>query len=231
MQDGLTAYPYTRVDDQFIWGDPYLVEKEYIPVAETKSCAVKAISEDDTGAVVGGYLLLWGDTARKDVHGDYFTPETDLWFGTYKSVPLMFHHGLDKNIGVSTIGKRIDVKADEVGVFTKSWIDKHSLYWRLVKPLLDAEVLHYSPGSAAHMIKRADDGKLFSFPVIEDTLTPLPAQHRLLLRPIEQIKAAYKAAGIDMPLTAEETAGAGALGVERRKMALEIEQQLLSLVR
>jgi len=57
--------------------------------------------------------------------------------------------------------------------------------------------LYYSPGSISHLTRKADDGRLTNWPIVEDTLTPIPAQFRL--RPVEQIKAAYKAANLEPP--------------------------------
>ena len=77
----------------------------------------------------------------------------------------------------------------------------------MIKPLLEAEALFLSPGSAPHLVKKAPDGRLFSFPVIEDTYTVIPAQHRL--RSVEQIKAAYKTAGLDCPVMEPAAGGEG----------------------
>jgi hypothetical protein len=193
---------------------------------ERKSMAVKMLTEDDAGAVVGGYLLLWGNPAAKDLQGDYFTPETELMLDHYKSAPALFHHGLDDNVGLTVIGKRLEAKTDDIGVFVQNWIDKSNRYWKMVEPLLKAERLFYSPGSAPHLVKRAPDGKLLSFPVVEDTLTPVPAQYRL--RPVEQIKAAYKAACLELPDLAD-TADAGASGVEAAKARAALEELLIQL--
>ena len=162
-----------------------------------KSFAVKMLSQDDEGAVVGGYLLLWGDPEHKDLQGDYFTPETQLWLENYPQAPCLFHHGLDDTVGLAAIGHRTKAVPDDIGVWVEDWIDKSNQYWKLVEPLLEAERLFYSPGSARHLVDWEEDGKLLSYPPVEDTLTPIPAQHRL--RPVEQIKAAYKAAGLDLP--------------------------------
>lgn len=164
--------------------------------------AIKMLREEDGGVVVGGPLLLWGSSDRKDLQEDYFTPQTWLGLDEYKSVPALFHHGLDEHVGVSVIGRRIKAEVRDTGVWVEDWLDQSSAYWKMVKPLLDAEVLYYSPGSAPHLVRREEDGELKSYPVIEDTLTPIPAQHRL--RPIEQIKAAYKSAGLDLPTSLEE---------------------------
>lgn len=191
-----------------------------------KSLAVKAIAEDEAGCTVGGYLALWGGPGQRDLQGDYFTSETQLWLDHYKTAPLLFHHGLDTDVGLSVIGKRVGAATDEIGIFVKDWIDKSNKYWTMVEPLLQAGRLYYSPGSAPHLVKRADDGRLLSFPVVEDTLTPMPAQYRL--RPIEQIKAAYKSASIDMPETTD-AASAGALDVDVLRARIDVENLLSKL--
>jgi len=200
--DKLLAYPYHFEDGEIVFGKPTKVEVDYKP---TKSVAVKMLSRDDGGALVGGYLLLWGDPEHKDLQGDYFTPDTQLWLDRYPQAPALFHHGLDDTVGLAAIGHRVKAVPDDVGVWVEDWIDTSNRYWKLVEPLLEAERLFYSPGSAPHLVKRAEDGKLLSYPPIEDTLTPIPAQHRL--RPVEQIKAAYKAAGLDLPDLDEEVSG------------------------
>ena len=205
--DGLFQYPYQLIDDGPEFGEPTEVEVEYKPVAKAAilgaaGYAVKAIREQDGGQVIGGYLLLWGGPKQKDLQGDYFTPATELWLDHYKSAPTLFHHGLDDTVGLSQIGRRITAKSDDTGVWVEDWIDKSNRYWAVVEPLLEAQRLYYSPGSAPHLIKRAKSGELLSFPIVEDTLTPMPAQYRL--RPIEEIEATYKSANIELNLPDEE---------------------------
>jgi len=164
---------------------------------QTNTLAIKMLAEDENGVTVGGPLLLWGSDKRKDLQDEYFTRETELWLERYKSVPALFHHGLDKKVGLSVIGHRVKAEINEDGVWVQDWIDKSNRYWAIVEPLLKAERLYYSPGSAPHLVKAEEDGKLLSFPVVEDTLTPIPAQFRL--RPVGEIKAAYKAANLEPP--------------------------------
>jgi len=224
QDDELYRYSYTRDDDGNIeFGKPEKVEVVYQPASDGKSMAIKTISEDATGTTVGGYLLLWGDLDRKDLHGDYFTKSTELWMDKYPTVPALFHHGLDQDVGMTVMGRRTSYKADDRGVWVEDWLDKSSKYWALVKPLLDAEALYYSPGSAPHLVEREDDGKLKSFPVVEDTLTPVPAQHRLL--PIEQIQSAFKSANIELNMPRAEAevtttdGDEGSAGAERHQSA------------
>jgi len=203
------------------------IDKEGPPAAG-KSLAIKALSEDELGCTVGGYLVLWGGPKAKDLQGDWFTPATELMLEHYKTAPALFHHGLDGAVGGVVIGRRLSAAKDETGVWVEDWLDKSNRYWNMVEPLLKAERLFYSPGSAPHMVKRADDkpGELVRFPVVEDTLTPVPAQYRL--RPIEEIKAAYKSASIDMPEVGSAADG-GPSGVEALKARVEVEELLIEL--
>ena len=214
--EGLFQYPYQLTDDGPEFGEPTEVEVEYKPVVKAVTSdltgyAVKAIREQDGGQVIGGYLLLWGGPKQRDLQGDYFTPETELWLDHYKTAPTLFHHGLDDTVGLAPIGRRVETKADDTGLWVEDWIDKSNRYWSIVEPLLNADRLFYSPGSAPHLIKRAKSGELLSFPVIEDTLTPMPAQYRL--RPIEEIEATYKSANIELNLPDEDIGESGDSGL------------------
>jgi hypothetical protein len=164
---------------------------------EDDGLAVKILRSENGGVVVGGPMCWYADAEHKDLQGDYFTPETETMHDVYKSVPALFHHGLDDTLGLTVIGHRVKAEKRPEFLWVEDWLDTSNKYWEMVKPLLEAKVLYYSPGSAPHLVKREDDGRLLSYPVIEDTLTVTPAQHRS--RPIEQIKAAYKAAGINLP--------------------------------
>lgn len=172
------------------------VTKDASLVPLTTTC-IKALTQDDKGVTVGGYLLLWGAPNLKDLGGDFFTPKTKLWLDEYKQAPCLFHHGLDGKVGMEVMGHRLESGVDEKGAWVKDWLDKSKKYWEFVKPLLEAEKLHYSPGSAPHLVERKGNGELVSFACIEDTMTPVPMQHRLA--PLEEIRAAYKSAGIEIP--------------------------------
>ena len=211
--------------------------KERVPVEfRDAEKAIKILSEDEEGAVVGGIMCIYADAERKDLQGEYFTPETKTWHETYKSVPALFHHGLDGTIGLSPVGRRVKAEVQDEGLWVEDWLDKSSEYWKLVKPLLEAKALYYSPGSAPHLVRKADDGRLISYPVIEDTMTVTPAQHRL--RPIERIKAAYKSAGLDLPESLQDSstdrgdAGGASRSEEEKakaKALMEIEEALIDI--
>ena len=227
----LWGYPWGKdANGKITFGERYPVE--YTRAAKcsgqpptTDGHAIKMLSEDDTGAVVGGYAVLWD---VQDAHNDHFTKSTWLGLKEYPTVPTLFHHGFDSKVGLSPIGKRVKAVADEVGLWVESWLDKSSKFWEQVKRLVDAGVIYYSPGSASHLVERSDDGELKSFPIIEDTLTVFPAQ--VNLRPLADVKAAYKAAGIDFPDDSGEGGdGEGSPCLEREQAAAEAKADHLLL--
>lgn len=167
---------------------------EEIPV-EARTMEVKVFGETDEHVRVGGYLVKWGSPDETDLQGDYFTPETDMLLT--KSVPVMFHHGLDETVGPAILGERVKAIKDEFGAWVEHWLEKSSEYWELIAPLLEAKKLFLSPGSAAHLVEREEDGKLKMWRVVEDSYTPTPCQYRLL--PVEQLKGIYEAAGLEFP--------------------------------
>lgn len=198
------------------------------------SLAVKMLEETEHGVMTGGYLLLWGDEQHKDLQRQYFTKATDLWLDKLPVVPALFHHGLDKTVDLSVVGRRVKAQVDDQGVWVKHWLDKSSEYWAWLEPLLRAEALYLSPGSAGHLVRVAKkSGELLSYPIVEDTLTPTPAQHRL--RPVEQIKAAYKCLNLAPPELGGEDAGALSLETERARAqalrdAIELSRSKLKLL-
>lgn len=220
-----------HLEADYEYRDGKVVQKESkaASLPEHDSLAVKALREQDGGVVVGYHLLLWGSPNERDLQGDFFTPETELYLDFYKSVPTLFHHGLDESIGDPVIGHRLSATKDAIGLWVEAWLDKSRKYWAWIEPLLSAGKLYGSPGSAPHMVKRAEDGRLLRYPIVDDTLTPIPAQFRLM--PVEQVKAAYKSANLvfaEPPGSVGDTGGAGAS--RRRRKVAELKSRLALLI-
>ncbi len=150
--------------------------------------AVKSLGGD----LIGGYGVVWGNEEEKDIESDWFTKATDLWLDTYKNQPLMFDHASGIKIpddpGVPEedqdmprrykIGHVIKATPDEIGLWVEGVIDAHNDWVDGVHKLIDKGVLYFSSGSAPHLIKRAENGEIKSWPMIELSLTPTPAEPR-----------------------------------------------------
>ena len=81
------------------------------------STCVKALG---TEGRVGGYLVVWGDASQPDLQGEYFTPDTDLGLDWYPRRPVLYHHGLDGDLGPVMIGQIEVMQPDHTGVWVEA---------------------------------------------------------------------------------------------------------------
>lgn len=156
--------------------------------------AVKALGETDTHYLVGGYGVVWGG---KDLTGDTFTKDTDLWLDKLSPTPpLMYHHGLDATIKRVVLGNVVTTKADDTGLWVESQIVKAQQYAKGVIALVNKGMLGYSIGSAKHLVEKMG-GILKAWPMVELSLSPTPCEPRTLgvraLRSIAEYEPAVKA--------------------------------------
>ena len=166
------------------------------------SMALSEIKSTDKGIVLGGYMVLWGDPDNRDAQMDYFTPETEFYLDHYSKAPALFQHGQDPIIGKGVLGYRDDARKDADGLWVQDWIDTSNEYFGIVRALLDAGKLYYSPGSVPHLVDRTDDRQLKAYPIVDDTFTPTPAQFALGMegRSLDFIKSVYTDAGQEFTL-------------------------------
>lgn len=138
------------------------------------------------GDRIGGYGVVFGDPMHKDLEGDYFTPETEFWLDTYRNQPVLYDHALGSlppgfyDIPPSGLvfGQVVKVVPDEIGLWIEAQITEHNEWVEAVLELIDRGVLHWSSGSAPHLVKRDPDGRIISWPIIEWSATPTPAEPR-----------------------------------------------------
>ena len=177
---------------------------------ELKSAyAIKLISETDDYYTVGGYGHVWGDAEHKDLAGDYFTPDSELMSNLVPQKLIFFDHTL----GINPDGERFDndlglaaeneTKIDNVGKWVQAQLDKRKKYVEAVMILVKEGVLAWSSGAVPHLVKRAKDGWLKRWPVAEFTLTTTPCEPRHTN--INQLRMAYKAAGLELLLQEAKT--------------------------
>lgn len=154
---------------------------------------VKAL--DAAGERVGGYLIVWGSPAQRDLHGEYFTPQTELAIDWFDRRPLLYHHGLDGELKAALIGVIDTLRADDIGLWAEAQLDLRQRYVQAVRRLIERGVLGWSSGSLPHLVEVGADGAIRRWPVIEGSLTPTPAEPRRT--DARTIKSAYAALGLD----------------------------------
>lgn len=151
---------------------------------------------------IGGYAVLWGDATRKDLAGEYFTRETeelDAIFQRMKALPSLYHHGGDGVVKAEVIGQVDVMVPDDVGLWFEAQLLQAARYRGAIDELISRGALGVSTGTLPIARKSAPDGRIVRWPIVEISLTPTPAEFRMMERPVSEIKAAYTAIGLHFP--------------------------------
>lgn len=155
--------------------------------------AVKALNPDSTR--IGGYLITWGDPAHRDLHREYFSKSTDLALDWFSKRPVLYHHGLDETCGTDPVGVIDTLKADDQGVWCEAQLAKHHHYLNALRLLIEGGALGWSSGSLPHLVRKAVDGRIERWPLVEASLTPTPAQP--YSTSVAALKSAFTTLGLD----------------------------------
>lgn len=187
--------------------------------------AVKSLGKNR----IGGYLVLWGDEKRKDLSGEWFTPQTEGLLSVFKAVgrvPLLYQHGHDAKVGLDIVGAYDVMQPDDIGLWTEAQLDLASQYRAAVLQLADKGAIGQSSQTLASVRKVAPTGEIKRWVIVEGSLTPTPCEPRMMERPVSAIKAAYKSIGVEFP----ETPSDGAEEARARDTELEtIQRDLLKI--
>lgn len=165
------------------------------------------------GNRIGHYAVLWGDPKKRDLTGEFFTPRTEDLETLFRAVgrlPLLYQHTLDDQLKTSVVGL-VDVLArDDVGLWYEAQLTMAGEYRAAMEELIGAGALGTSSGTlpGARRVDRRT-GEIKRWAIAELSLTPTPAEPRMMERPAAEIKAAWKAAGLRWPDGERESGGAG----------------------
>ena len=162
--------------------------------AHPESRIITRVKSLDAEGRIGGYLVVWGDDSRRDLQGEYFTPDTDLGLDWYPRRPVLYHHGLDGELGPVMIGQIEAMQPDSTGVWVQAQLDLRNRWSRAVLDMVDSGLLGWSSGSLPHLVEVATDGYIRRWPVVEGSLTPSPAEPRYT--DAITVKAAFEALGL-----------------------------------
>lgn len=137
--------------------------------------AVK-FAEGTDNIIEGLAIPFGGPFAGKDLHGESFGPDTDFaleWFPD-EGRPVLFDHGLDTGMKTALVGRQIERAAQDAGHWVKVQLDKRNRYFDQITKMVNDGALSFSSGSLSHLVK-VDDGSIKSWPWVELSLTPTPA--------------------------------------------------------
>ncbi len=160
---------------------------------------VKILENTKEALILGGYGFVWGG---RDLQGEYFTPRTDFWFDrlTYHP-PVLYHHGQDEALGRVVLGRVEEMQDDGIGLYLKMrlpyepivplskqadelWMEQqrklHRFYLDSIQRLVEEGIEGISSGSVGHLVEITSNGEICSWPTVEFSLTPTPAEPRTL---------------------------------------------------
>lgn len=178
----------------------------YANVSDARKSLTAVKFLDEEGGRIGGYLVVWGSPAQRDLQGEYFTPQTELALDWYERRPVLYHHGLDGTLKANLIGVIETLKTDDVGLWAEAQLDMRQRYIQAVQRLVKRGILNWSSGSLTHLAEIAKDGQIKRWPIVEGSLTPAPAEPRQT-----NVRALKAVEGLDEVVNLEELEAKAAL--------------------
>jgi hypothetical protein len=163
-------------------------------VGSGKAVWIKSATE----GTIGGYLVMWGSPEQKDLVDEYFTKDTDFWLDRWSRRPLLYQHGLDHTLkGTDAIVGTVDTyELDDIGLWIEAQLDTRHRFKQAIETLINEKALNLSSGALPRFVERSPDGFIKTWPIVEATLTPTPAEYRLA--DVVLVKAAFEAIGEEL---------------------------------
>lgn len=151
---------------------------------------LKILSDSGASFKVGGYGVVFGG---RDLTGDRFTADTDFWLDRITQTPMvMYQHGADPLLKRSVVGRVTSTAADDIGLWVEAQITVAKHYADAIRQLIAKGVLGWSSSSVPQLVQRVKSAavgvvEITSWPIIEFSLTPNPAEPRTI--GVQELKA------------------------------------------
>lgn len=136
---------------------------------------MKAVGDE---GIVEGYAVSFTSPERRDLHGQYFTKNTDFHreINEIVGIPILYHHGFDKRIKRKILGYVTKAAVDERGVWIQAQLDMHKEYVQDVFEVAKRGALAWSSGADPLEVRASNEGHLDDWPFVEFSETPTPAE-------------------------------------------------------
>ena len=150
----------------------------------------------------------FGDPDDLDLDGEYFSKDTDLHLDKFTDPLILYWHGRDvggsEQQKAEVIGESLGHTIKPDGVWIKVQLDKANKFARRVWDAARRGVAAASSGTVAHLMRKAADGFIADWPLIELSLfdvdhskNRLPVNKNAIALPAA--KALYSQAGRSFP--------------------------------
>lgn len=167
---------------------------------------LKILSDNGTSFRIGGYGVVFGGHDASSTK-DRFTAETDFWFDRITATPMvMYQHGQDGVLKRSVVGRVTSTKPDSIGLWVEAQITAAKQYADAIRQLVAKGVLGWSSGSVPHLVERVKSAtpgvhEITSWPIVELSLTPTPAEPRTV--GVKELKSLAAADPLLLPIARE----------------------------
>jgi len=169
---------------------------------------VKAVKMDDGSVKLSGYLVRFGNEAKTDLTGDYFSPDTD--YGKAEKSEAWFNHRMpvrfeDKEWAYQDQLPDATLTRDEKGIIAEIILGARNEYERMIAEWGMKGLLGWSSGTAPHLVDRKQVGNAFEITRwhlgLDASLTPTPAEPQNTVIPLKSISVTQviTEAGQDKP--------------------------------
>jgi len=178
-------------------GALYAAEPEGVARPEkgtvVSALAVKAV--DGQERIIEGYAATWD----VDDEGEVFDREAfKSGLARYLQRPvLLFQHGRNPNIGRSPIGKVLEARLDDVGLWVRAQVFKANQAADAVWNLIQQGIQHFSVGALEKAVRKLGQ-RIVEWPLVEISIEPMAANPYAKFRIAKELVADYaKAIGFD----------------------------------
>ncbi|CAN5648595.1 hypothetical protein BH20ACI3_BH20ACI3_43240 [soil metagenome] len=133
-----------------------------------------------------GYALLYGGV---DLENETFPPSVDLGLDGRLTLPALWRHGLDPEIGIRKFAEA-SFRRDEKGLFVSGEFRRLDQIENDLLSAIHREKLGFSSGSSSHLVRKKQRGatvEISHWPIAEVSLTPTPIEPRTLVLPLKDI--------------------------------------------
>lgn len=170
--------------------------------------AVKFVEGSDS-LIEGLAIPFGGPFAGKDLHGEDFGPDTNFEFDWYPTGrPVIYDHGLNSAVKTSVQGRQVEHEITDEGVWARAQLDVSAKYHATVSKLIGAGKLFFSSGTAPQLVESDEAGHIKTWPWMELSLTPTPANPLAVVHAVKTAEAIEHLQAVDLPVPAELIASA-----------------------
>jgi hypothetical protein len=176
--------------------------------AATAISLASILASGDSAIVFGGAVKALGDgkyraplvtfstSADPDLTKDYFTKSTDFWREFPSEITTIYSHAQDPTMKSAKIGEngKAALSVDDAGVWMEGQLNLADQYEAAIYSMIEAGKMGTSSGSAPHLVERVESNvkgvyEIKSWPLVEASLTPCPAEPRNRVVPLKSLKS------------------------------------------